>query len=71
MKENNKYSDILDYDWKVDSLTNRMPLGQRAKIFLPFSALTGYEEALAEVEKSAFEAMSETPSVREFLPIDF
>lgn len=41
-----KYSDILDYYWNYDSLPNRMPLSQRAKIFLPFAALTGYEEAL-------------------------
>ena len=41
-----KYSDILNYDWNYDSLSNRMPLSQRAKIFLPFSALTGFEEAI-------------------------
>ena len=42
----NKYSDILDYDWNYDSLPNRMPLSQRAKIFLPFAALTGFDEAI-------------------------
>lgn len=41
-----KYSDILDYDWNYDSLPNRMPLSQRAKIFLPFAALTGFDEAI-------------------------
>ena len=49
MKEDqntNKYSDILDYDWNYDSLPNRMPLSQRAKIFLPFAALTGFDEAI-------------------------
>lgn len=55
MKDENscdqKYSDILNYDWNYDSLPNRMPLSQRAKIFLPFSALTGFEEALSEMEK--------------------
>ena len=41
-----KYSDILDYDRNYDSLPNRMPLSQRAKIFLPFAALTGFDEAI-------------------------
>jgi len=41
-----KYSDILDYDWSYDSLPNRMSLAQRAKIFLPFAALTGFDEAI-------------------------
>ena len=41
-----KYADILDYDWNYDSLPKRMPLSQRAKIFLPFAALTGFDEAI-------------------------
>ena len=41
-----KYSEILDYDWNYDSLPDRMPLTQRAKIFLPFAALTGFDEAI-------------------------
>ena len=41
-----EYFDILDYDWNYDSLPNRMPLSQRAKIFLPFAALTGFDEAI-------------------------
>ena len=44
--QENKYADLLDYNWNYDSLSNRMPLSQRAKIFLPFAALTGFEEAL-------------------------
>ena len=40
------YDDLIDYDWNYDSLPNRMPLSQRAKIFLPFAALTGFDEAL-------------------------
>ena len=46
MKDDEKYADILDYDWNYDSLPNRMPLAQRAKIFLPFAALTGFDEAI-------------------------
>lgn len=45
-EQNDKYADLLDYNWNHDSLQNRMPLSQRAKIFLPFAALTGFEEAL-------------------------
>ena len=48
MKSEKNYDDIITYDWNRASLLNRMPLSQRAKIFLPFSALTGYEEALQE-----------------------
>ena len=47
-----KYDDLLDYDWNYDSLPKRMPLCQRAKIFLPFAALTGFEEALEQVEEN-------------------
>ena len=46
MKDEKSYEDILDYDWNYDSLPNRMPLSQRAKIFLPFAALTGFDEAI-------------------------
>ena len=45
-KDARRYDDILDYNWTRDSLPNRMPLSQRAKIFLPFAALTGFDEAL-------------------------
>ncbi|MDY6396962.1 MAG: hypothetical protein SPL22_04465 [Treponema sp.] len=51
MKDEKNYDDIIDYEWKKDSLKNRMPLSQRAKIFLPFAALTGYEEAIKELQK--------------------
>lgn len=61
MKDENhdKYADILDYDWNYDSLPNRMSLSQRAKIFLPFAALTGYEEALQETLKTEIAEMEE------------
>ena len=41
-----KYDDIINTVWNETSLKNRMPLGQRAKIFLPFAALTGFDEAI-------------------------
>ena len=63
MKNNSKaekdYSDIIDYDWNYSSLKNRMPLSQRAKIFLPFSALTGYDEALQKTLEQEIAEMNE------------
>ena len=41
--------------------TDRIPmkLSDRAKIFMPFAALKGYEEALAKQEQLAIERMKE------------
>ncbi len=52
-----KYSDILDYDWNYDSLPDRMPLSQRAKIFLPFAALTGFDEAIQKTIRMEIDEM--------------
>ncbi len=54
-----KYADLLDYDWNYDSLPNRMPLSQRAKIFLPFAALTGFDQALEETLRTEIAEMEE------------
>ena len=56
-----KYGDLLDYDWNYDSLPNRMPMAQRAKIFLPFAALTGFDEALDNMLKNEIAEMEEKP----------
>ena len=37
----------------------RMPLSQRAKIFIPFDPLKGYQEALREKEREAEARMNE------------
>lgn len=42
------YSDIIKTAWPKPEKTGRMLLKQRAKIFLPFAALTGYDTALEE-----------------------
>lgn len=55
--DDDKYSDILNYDWNYDSLSNRMPLSQRAKIFLPFAALTGFDEAIQNTIKMEIDEM--------------
>ena len=58
------YDDIINTKWppeKPDFNHPRMPVSQRAKIFLPFSALTGYEKALEETLKAEIESMEEKP----------
>ena len=57
-----KYDDLLDYNWNYDSLPNRMPLSQRAKIFLPFAALTGFDQALEETLHTEIAEMEEKVS---------
>ena len=59
MTDDDKYADILDYDWNYDSLPNRMPLSQRAKIFLPFAALTGFDEAIQNTIQMKIDEMGE------------
>ena len=58
LKEKN-YDDILNYDWNYDSLPNRMPLSQRAKIFLPFAARTGFDEAIKNTIEEEIAEMGE------------
>ena len=41
-----KYDDIINTEWNEASLKNRMSPAARAKIFLPFSALAGYQDEL-------------------------
>ena len=62
----NKYSDIINYDWNHDSLPSRMPLSQRAKIFLPFAALTGFDEALEKTLQIEIQEMEFKSNPQEF-----
>ena len=41
----------------------RMPLSQRAKIFIPFDPLKGYKEALREKEREAEEHMNDRVAI--------
>lgn len=43
----NKYRDIMDKTRPVSAKHPPMAAAQRAKLFVPFSALRGYEEAIA------------------------
>ena len=53
------YDDIINTKWDEASLKNRMPVSQRAKIFLPFAALTGYEDELDKTLASEIESMKQ------------
>ena len=67
MNGERKYDDIIDYDWGPSSLRERMPLSQRAKIFLPFAALTGFDEALKEtLQKEISEMEVKGQSLEEY-----
>ena len=44
-----EYEDILETQWPRETLRAKMPLKNRAKIFLPFSALKGVDESLDSV----------------------
>jgi len=46
-----EYDDIINTSWPRQSLRPKMPLSQRAKIFLPFAALKGYEESLSNIRE--------------------
>ena len=53
------YDDIINTKWDDASLKNRMTVSQRAKIFLPFAALTGYEDELDKTLASEIESMKQ------------
>ena len=52
-----KYDDIINTQYPLPSNRQPMSLKERAKIFLPFAALKGYEEALEKVRKEVEEEM--------------
>lgn len=40
---------IIDYDYAAHKDQYQMPLSERASIFLPFAALSGYEDEVQKV----------------------
>lgn len=46
-----RFDKLLDLDHPAQVLVKPMSMGDRAKIFLPFSALTSLEEALRQAER--------------------
>lgn len=49
-----KYEDIINLE-RPGSKRAKMPVPDRAKIFMPFSALTGYGDVIAEKQKITIE----------------
>ena len=46
-----KYDDIIDIEWPMPGRPGQMTMVDRAKIFLPFAALKGYEDAIEQRQK--------------------
>lgn len=49
--ENQRYDDIINLPHHVSSKRPQRPILERAAQFLPFSALTGYEDAVKETAR--------------------
>ena len=45
------YDDIIDVEWLGSPDREHMPLSMRAKIFMPFAALKGFDELLRQTEE--------------------
>lgn len=60
---NHRYDRILDELWPKDSGRVRMSMEERAKIFMPFAALKGYEETIEMRERIAMEEKQATESM--------
>jgi len=51
LKEDNKYSDIINLPYHVSKKYPRMSIEMRAAQFAPFSALTGYSDEITETAR--------------------
>lgn len=60
-----KYDDIIDLPHHVSKVHPRMSRENRAAQFSPFAALTGYEEALEEIERLTEQRMILTECEKE------
>lgn len=54
-----EYDDIIELS-RPKSKRTPMSRAERAKIFMPFSALKGYEEAIDEKQRETTERMEQT-----------
>lgn len=59
------YDDIIDAAWPRPSLRSRMPLEKRAKIFLPFAALEGYNDALEETLRGQIQSVENEAKIED------
>lgn len=67
----NDYQDILHKEWRGAVGHRPMPMEERAKIFLPFAALKGYEEAIAEKKRITVEKIDLSEEMKEVLDQQF
>ncbi len=55
---NKNYDDIIQTEWHGSLTHPHMPLSTRAKIFMPFAALKGFDELLKKKEEETKEGDS-------------
>ncbi|KFJ08381.1 hypothetical protein [Bifidobacterium tsurumiense] len=60
-----RYDDIIELPHHQSRSHPHMPIGNRAAQFLPFAALTGYEEALQETARRTDERVQLDPDEQE------
>ena len=58
MNETQQYDDIIDLPHHVSATRAHMSLHDRAAQFLPFAALTGYDDAIKETGRLTQERIS-------------
>ena len=61
------YNDIIHLPHHVSKKRPQMPLSQRASIFAPFSALTGYEDQIKETDRITTRKIELTEEEKEIL----
>ena len=67
MNESHQYDDIINLPHHVSTVHTHMSLHDRAAQFLPFAALTGYEDAIKETGRLTEERISLSESEIESL----
>ena len=72
-KASHKYDDIINMEYPLKSSDGikhpRMQVEDRAKIFAPFAALKGYEEAIAAKQKIVVPRIELSEEVKEYLDL--
>lgn len=72
-KATHKYDDILHMEYPLKSIDRikhpRMKAEDRAKIFMPFAALRGYEEAIAAKQRIVAPRMELSEEAKEYLDL--
>ena len=62
-----RYDDIIDLPHHVSAARTPMPMGDRAAQFMPFRALTGYEDAVRETARLTDERVDLTEDEKALL----